>query len=82
MRYDNMVLVIHCRFYAILIRNKKSGVVDNICCCYNRVVVAIVVTRRSLSTKLVVIFAFEQMGSLSFYRHCLQLIVVCHYDDS
>jgi hypothetical protein len=82
MRYDNMVLVIHCLFYAILIRNKKRGVVDNICCCYTRVVVAIVVTRRSLSSKLVVIFALEQMGSLSFNRHRLQLIVVCHYDDS
>ena len=82
MRYDNMVLVIHCRFYAILIWNEKRGVVDNICCCYTRVVVAIVVTRRSLSSTLVVIFALEQMGSLSFNRHRLQLIVVCHYNDS
>ncbi len=73
--------VIHWRIYAILIWNKKRGGVDNTCCYYTHIVVAILVTWCS-SSKLVVIFAFEQIGSLSFYRHRFQLIVICHYDDS
>jgi succinate dehydrogenase hydrophobic anchor subunit len=28
------------------------------------------------------VIAIEQRGSLSFYRHRILLIVVCHYDDS
>ncbi len=73
-----LVIVVCCRFYATLICIKKRGVVDNRCCYYTRVAVAVVVTQRSSSSKLAIIFAFEQIRSLSFYCHRIQLIAVCH----
>ena len=73
-----LVLVVCCRFYATLICIKKRGVVDNRCCYYTRVAVAVVVTQRSSPSKLAIIFAFEQIRSLSFYCHRIQLIAVCH----
>ena len=88
MQYDNMVCLHTISYYSLSLlcdtgyETQKGRGVDNICCSCTHIVLAVVVTWCLSLPKLVIVFAFEQIGSLLFYHHSIQLIVDCHYDDS
>jgi hypothetical protein len=82
MQYDNMVCLYTISRYSLSflcdtdMKRKEGGRWQHMLLLHPRCY------RRRCYTTLIVIKTFEQIGSLSFYRHRIQLIVICHYDDS